>query len=328
MRRTLGLACVVVLALATVVRAAPLDLTQLSADAKWAAHLDMDALNAASIPQKVRQEILEKHPEAEKHLEMVCDVWNFDPRTDLHGITIYGTQVKKNSGVAIVHAKVDQELLNAKVQQAPSYQVSAYGKYKLHSWLHAPGSKRERNMTGTFYKPDVMVFGASADEVKAALDVLDGTKPNFAGKQSGLNLSIPAGSILVAGATGLADVELPCKSPLVKQADMITMAIGESQGSLFVVVQFVAKSHEIAQQMKTILDGGLALATMARSDDADAIKILNAVKVVVADKAVTIEGWAPVDAVWTQMQKEAAKMKAAHEAWSRDGKPEHCPVGK
>ena len=33
------------------------------------------------------------------------------PMTDLHSITIYGTQLKKDTGVAIIHAKVDQKLL-------------------------------------------------------------------------------------------------------------------------------------------------------------------------------------------------------------------------
>jgi hypothetical protein len=330
MRKTLGLglAIAVVLGWAAVVQANPLDVNQLAADAKWAAHLDMDAFNASSLPQKARQQLLEKHPEAERHLAMICDVWNFDPRTDLHGITIYGTQVKKNSGVAIVHAKVNQSMLTEKVKQAPNYQMSAYGKYELHSWLHAQGSKHERGLTGTFYKPDIMVFGASADEVKAALDVLDGAKPNFSSKQSGLSLSIPVGSILVAGATGLAAADLPCKSPLVKQADALVLAIGESQGEVFIAAQLVTKSAEIAQQVKTVLDGGLAMATLAKSDDANALKLIGAVKVTAADKAVTVEGRAPVDAVWAQAQKAIAKAKEAHKGWGHNEKPAACPLEK
>ena len=189
----------VVLGFVAVVRAEPLDLKQVSADAKWAAHLDVDALHASSLFQKAREQMLKEHPEAEGHLAMFREVWKFDPAKDLHGITIYGRQVKKDTGVAIVHAKVDQNLLLEKAKQAPDHQVSTYGKYELHSWIHAKGSKHERSMTGAFYKPDVMVFGGSAEEVMAALDVLDGTKPNFAGKEPSLGGSIPQGAILVAG---------------------------------------------------------------------------------------------------------------------------------
>jgi hypothetical protein len=336
MRTRLALAIAVVLSLAVVLgptraaRAEPLSLEQIPADAKWAAHLDVDALRASSLPQKARQQILANHPEAEKHLAMACDVWNFDPRTDLHGITIYGSQIKRDTGVAIVNAKVDQKLLAEKVQQAPNYQATKYGKYELHSWTHAKGSSRERAMTGTLYKPDVLVFGASADEVKAALDVLDGTKPNFVShaSESGLSLSIPTGTILVAGVTGLADVVLPCKSPLTKQADSIVLAIGESQGNAFVVGQIAAKKTEIAQQIKTVVDGALALATLANADDADAIKIVNAVNVSVSDKTVNMECRAPVDVVWAHTQKAIAEAKEAHKQWNAHGIPGQDPAGK
>jgi hypothetical protein len=317
-----------VLGVAAAVRAEPLALQQISADARWAANLDMDAFNNSSLPRKARQAILEKHPEAEKHLSMVCDVWNFDPRTDLHGITIYGTRMKRNTGVAIVHAKVDKKMLLDKVQMAPNHSSSKYGEYELHSWTHAQGSKRERAMTGTFYKPDVMVFGASADDVKAALDVLDGKKANFTAKETGLSLSIPAGAIFVAGAAGMGDIDLPCKSPLAKQADAIVVAVGETQGDVFVVGQVLVKKTEAAQQIKTAIDGGLALALLANVDDAEAAKIINAVKVSLADKAVNVEWRAPVDAVWAHAQKTAAKAKEAYRHWREHNKAGSCPSTK
>jgi hypothetical protein len=325
MQRTLGLAIAVVLGFVAVVRAEPLDLKQVAADAKWAAHLDVDALHASTLFQKARAELLRKHPEAEAHLAMLRDVWKFNPCTDIHSVTIYGRQIKKDTGVAIVRAKVDQNLLLEKAKLAPDHRVSTYGKYELHSWIHAKGSRHERGMTGTFYKPDVMIFGASADEVMAALDVLDGTKPNFAAKESGLSLSIPPGAILVAGATGLADVELPYKSPLTKQADALVLAIGENQGEVFVVGQLTVKQADVAQQIKTVVEGGLALAALAHSGDADAIKMVNAVKVTAADKAVSVEGRAAVDAVWAQVQKECTKRAAAHKDGRHHGAPDHHP---
>ena len=171
-------------------------------------------------------------------------------------------------------------------------------------------------MTGVFYKPDIMVFGASVDEVKAALDVLDGKKPSFVGTESGLSLEIPPGTVLVAGATGLAEANLPHKSPLAKKADAIVLAIGENEGNVFVVGQLVAKQPEIAQELKTVLDGALALAAIAKSDDADALELIHAAKVTVADKAVSLEWRAPVEAVWDQGQKACAMWKASQEGRS------------
>jgi hypothetical protein len=327
MRRTLGLAIAVVLGFVAVVRAEPLDLKQVAADAKWAAHLDVDALHASTLFQKAREELLRKHPEAEKPLAMLAEVWKFNPVTDLHSITIYGKQIRKGTGVAIVRAKVDQNLLLEKAKLAPEHQVKTYGKYELHSWIHAKGSKHERGMTGTFYKPDVMIFGVSADEVTAALDVLDGTKPNLADKEPALSLATPPGTILSAGVGGLADTDLPCKSPLVKQADSLILAIGESQGQVFVNGMLTAKQADVAQQVKTIMDGALALATLAHNDDAESLKLINAVKVTIADRAVVVEARAAVDDVWAHMQKAMAK-KAAHKDGRHHGAPDHHPVEK
>ena len=250
------------------------------------------------------------------------------PCKDLHGITIYGRQLKKDTGVAIVRAKVDRQRLVEKAKLAPDHRLSTYGKYELHSWIHAKGSKHERSMTGAFYTSDVIVFGGSAEEVMAALDVLDGTKPNFAAKEPSLSASIPQGAILVAGVTGLGDANLPCKCPLAKQVDSLGLAIGEYQGQVFVEGKLTAKKADVAQQMKTVAEGALALAALVHNDDADAVKLIGAAKVAVADKTVSLQWSAPVDAVWAQLQKCIAKAKAMHKDWRHHGKPDGCPLGK
>ena len=99
----------------------------------------------------------------------------------------------------------------------PEYKTSQYGKYELHSWVK-DGKKHEN---AAFFQPDVIVFGTSLDEVKAALDVLDGTKPNIAAKAEGLVAALPPGTILVAGAHDLGEADLPVESPLSKQADSV-----------------------------------------------------------------------------------------------------------
>jgi len=330
MHKTLGLALVAVLGLASLVRAEPVNLQQISADAKWAVHLDIDALRATSVAKKAADKVVEKHPEIQGHLAMVQSVVRFNPCTDLHSVTIYGRQIRPNAGVAIVRANVDKALLLDKAKLAPEYRMSSYGKYELHSWVHAKGSKHERTMTGAFYKDDVLLFALSADEVMAAIDVLDGKKPNFAGKETGLltNSTLPSGAILVAGAIGLDGVDLPCKSPLVKQLNSLVLVAGEDQDNLFVQGHLVVKDAEVAKQLKSVADGAIAMALLAKSDDADAVKLINAVKVTVADKAVVVEGRASIDAVWAHVQKAVAEAEKAHKNWRHHGKPEGCPLGK
>ncbi|MEN6405030.1 MAG: hypothetical protein ABFC77_01020 [Thermoguttaceae bacterium] len=307
MRKTLALTIAAFLGLVATVRAEPLDMNRVSADAKWAVHLDVDALHASSLFQKTRQKVLEKHPEAAAGLAMVREVWKFDPCTDLHGITVYSSQLKKDTGVAIVHAKVNQPFLLERLKQASEHRVSTYGKYEVHSWLHAKGCRRERYMAGAFFKPDVLVFGGSSEEVMAALDVLGGVKPSYAGKGLPSGGKIHPGAILVVSAIGLGDLELPCKSPLSKQVESLVLATGESDGKIFVEGTLAAKKPETAQQLKAVGDGALALATLLHGEDTALLKLISALKLTATEKTVSLEGSASVDDVWNRLQELVEK---------------------
>lgn len=327
MRKSLGLAFSVVLAFSTAVGAAPLEMKEVAADAKWAAHLDVDALMASTIVQKARAQMLKDHPETEMHLAMVRAIWKVDLTTDIHGITVYGTRLKKGTGAAIVHAKVDQALLLERGKLAPEHRISTYGKYELHNWVHAKGSKHERAMTAAFFAPDVMVFSTSAEEVMAALDVLDGTKPNLAEKEPSLVGLAPEGSFFVGGMIGLNGVELPCQSPAAKQAESMLIAAGEKEGEVFVETKLSMKTPEVAQQMKTAVNGAVALAALAKSDDPDAMKIINGTKVGVTDKVVGVAWHGSADGLWVHLEKLIANKMASHKAWATND-PNHCPLKK
>jgi len=319
----------VVLGLAGTLRAEPLDLEQVAADAKWVAQVDFDAARASSVLHNAIEHLMQKHPDAKEHLAAVREIWKFDPRADLHGVTIYGTQIKKDTGAAIVHAKVDQQLLLEKARKAHEHQASDYGKYELHTWKHKhpKGPEHGRMMTGVFYKPDVIVFG-SLDEVKAALDVLDGAKPNLAGKDSPLAGAVPQGAILVARAVGLAEAELPCKSPLIRQMDSFALAVGENQDESFFEGKLTVKRTELAQQIMAVVEGVRAMSALAHGGDAEAMKIINALKVSAGDKSVGVEWRAPAKKVWEHLRKmgEMEEGRKARKAWHLLGKPDRCPV--
>jgi hypothetical protein len=323
MRVYLGLAMAAVLCIAGSARAEPLNLNQVAEDSKWVAHLDVDAMRTSSVVQKAHEMIKKNHPEAVQHLARVREMWKFNPCTDLHGITICGSQLKRHTGVAIVHAKVDQQVVLEKAKQAPEHRVSTYGSHELHTWIHAKGTKMERAMTGTLYKPDVLVFGGSTADVMAALDVLDGKKPSLAGKSSPLAGPVSPGTIFTARAVGLADADLPCKSPLVKQIESLSLAIGENQNESFIESKIAAKQADVAEQLKSVIEGGRAMALLMHGDDAEAAKLLNAVKVTAADKVVSVDWKAPADAVWAHVQKMKEIIKK--KGWPPHGVPFHHP---
>jgi hypothetical protein len=271
-------------------------------------------LMASRSMQKFHEMVLKEHPNAESALAMMRTVWRFDPTKDLHGVTVYGTQFKKDTGVAIIHAKVDQKFLLDLVNAAPQHKTEKHGKYDLHTWLK-DGTKPQY---ATFFQPEVIVFANSTDELKAALDVLDGTKPNMASNHT--NTPVP-GVILVAAVKGLGDAQLPLQAPLCKQVDSLFLLVGENEGQVFVHGALKVKDAEVAEKIKAVVDGALAFASLAKMDDAEVRKLIDAVKVTLADNnVVKLDAEGPVDAVWAQIEKEAAKKKAEierHHAWLR-----------
>ena len=204
---------VAVLGFAGLLRAEPLDLKQVDAEAKWAIHVDFDAARASTVLTKAYQFAAQKHPKIEKRLAEVREKWHFDP-AQLQGLTFYGLKFKKGEGVAIVHAKLDEQMLLEKAKKAPGHQTSKHGKYELHTWTQDAGSKHERSLTAVFFRPDLLLFGGSQSEVAAALDVLDGTKPSVAAKMPSLAETIKPGTVLWAGARDLSEIKIPPQCPV------------------------------------------------------------------------------------------------------------------
>jgi hypothetical protein len=303
MRRVLGLALAIVLGFVAAGRAAPLDLKQVSGDAKWVVHVDFDAVRASKLFEKAWKSAAERFPDAEAQLGMLKAMWNFDPSTDLHGVTIYGTQFKRDTGVAIINVKIDPDVLIEAVKLAPDYRTSTYGKHEIHSWLHAKGAPWERTFAGVVLKPDVLVLGASIEEVMAAIDVSEGKMAGAVEKAAMVGGAIPAGAIVVAGAAGLADAKLPVQWPAAKQAESLTLVVGEDKNEVFVQGKLVVKDAEAAQHAKALADKALAAATLVHHEREELLKLIGAVKVSAADKAVNIAGRAPVEAVWAAIEK-------------------------
>ncbi len=233
MRVSASFVCVLVLTMAGLVRAEPLNPKQVPADAKWLAHVDADVMRTSVVVDQGMKErgdavkaLIAKVPD----LSALCEA--IDPAKNVKGITVYGTQFKPG-GVAIVSANLAEAALNSLsegVQKLPDHATTSHGSHELHTWTHAKGTPHAHAVTAVYVEPNILVFGTSVDEVKNALDVLDGAKPNIVGK-SALAAPAPAGALVFARVAGLGTLKgLPVDSPIIKQADVIGLTIRQVGG--------------------------------------------------------------------------------------------------
>jgi hypothetical protein len=318
----IGLGLALLVGLAALTQAAPLDLKNVPADAKWLVHVDVDAIRASTVAKQVWHKGLEMHKDAEKHLAQLHDRLGLDIRHDLHGVTLYGKKFVEHTGVAIVNAKMDQKLLLDKAAKAPDHKVTKFGSYDLHSWT-AKHHGHTRTVWGAFYKPDWLVFASSEGELKAALERLDGNGPEL-DKHSPLAGRVRPGATFLARAVGLAESDLPTRCVVAKQVESARVSMGEHEGESFFYAKIVFNSAETADQVRAVVEGFKALAGLHTGDDPQAKKLVDALHVTLRDRTLRLHWTAAAGDVWQQIEKHAKWMAEHHgkTGWPWPQKPD------
>jgi hypothetical protein len=283
--------------------AGPLDPAHVAADAQWLVHADADAMRQSGVLAKAFQVFIERNPGIKifvAGLDKSREIIGMDPRKDLHGITAYGKKLGQEEGVLILVADVDQKLLQQIVKQALDYRAVSHGPYEIHCWTHRDNRGR-RPVAGAFYKPNVLVFSGSPEEVKAALDVLDGKAARLEAS-SPLAASAPAGTMLLGRATGIDKAKLPGDPPFAKQLRDLHLVFGESKGKIVFQGKLTLNSAEAANLVRDVLQGLRALALLAAGDDAATKALAGAFRVSAEAQSVDFE--VPIEALWEHVQKD------------------------
>ena len=273
---------------APLVCAEPLVSQHVSADAQWLVHIDVDAIKTGSVARAVGALWL-KLPGGAEHLRRAGAVVGLNPAEDLRGITIYGRRYAEPAAVVVLRATVDRERLMAFLQGTPGFRTQPYGDHELVEWTANPGKKDEHTVTGSFHGPGVIVFGRDGDEVRKALDVLDGRSPGLGEDDLLSPGNVAPGTMIQARAVDLAEVELPFKSPLVRKSKRFCVALGEHEGEAFAAATATTESTETAEQLRAVVEGLLAMAELEFDSDEQVTRLLETVKVSSDGKTVRVE---------------------------------------
>jgi hypothetical protein len=301
--KILGLLLTVVCAWTACVQAGPLDLRQVPAGAQWVAHVDVDTMRGPAVFGKAFEAVAEHWTDVPERLQCLRDEFGLDLANGLHAITLYGNHFGDPTGVLIANVEVEQGALEGKMREAPGYKTEKHASHTIHSWADEHGP-----LAGVFYSPSVLVFARTTAEVIAALDVLDGKSPNLASpnpasKNSPLAAKVPVGATFVGRALGLADADLPWKSPLLKQSESVTTAVTVTKDTVACEVRLVTKSAEAAPMVKDVINGGIAMLTLQVGPNPGLAELSKAIKIDVADKVVTVTWHAPIADVWSQAER-------------------------
>ena len=99
----------------------------------WVLHVDCDGMRPTAIGQFLLAEM--DKPEAQAKFAAFQTIFNFDPRKQLHGLTLYSTGKAPEDGVLLVYADFDPERLVTMAKAAKDYQSTTYKQHVIHNWI-------------------------------------------------------------------------------------------------------------------------------------------------------------------------------------------------
>jgi hypothetical protein len=248
--------------------AGPLQRTDVSADPTWVVHLDCDSLRSTPIGQYLLAEM--EKPEAKAKLAAFQTMFSFDPRKQLHGLTLYSTGKVPKDGVLLVYGDFDPDRLIAMVKGAQDYQATPYKQHVIHNWI----DDKKKAVNGV--KPRVfaanqgvhiLVLSQQETRVAQALDVLDRAAPNLAASGAFAQLTANGSSGIIQAAARKLDI--PDSTPnaaIFRLAKAARLQVGEGQGQLKATLSLETNDPDVAQQIATVGQGLVALMRLQQSN--------------------------------------------------------------
>jgi len=303
---------VLALTVAPVAFAASIDQKDVAASPAILAHLDCDALRTSAVGQSILSQ-----SDVQDKLAAVAALFNFDFRTQLHGLTVYTTDAHPKDGVLIVYADFDPNRLITLAKAASGFSSTTNGSHVIYSWLGDKKKSKDSEPPRVFgaISGHRVIFGQGESQLTEALDVIDGKAPSLSGKN--LLPETDSGESILAEAVVLKfDFDTADQNAAIfKMSKSVRLKLGEVGSNMAATLRFEAKDSNTAIQISAVAQGLLAILKLQQSDP-NALKLANAIAIKQDGAAVTLTLSTPSSDL-IDMIKEGQK-KAAEKAEKAD----------
>lgn len=294
--------------------AGPLNPSAVPANAKWFAHMDVEAAVKSKMGSFLRENKALFRIEG---LDAVERDLGFDPLKEVRGVTIFsssslGEDEEEPTLVAATSALVEQKAEELSAKQPGFRKVSSAG-LTYFSWDDDDETKYAAVLPGKGADERLVVFAPDEAGLRAAAAVVSGKKPGLAANSPLLATAPRAGSFLY-GAVSSIKAEQEEGDPgaaVLRQSERGTLDVGEAGDEMFADLTLAAKGEKEAANIGQVAGGLLALGRMVAGEDPDMkplVEAANAITISVEGRNVMLRGRYPVE-------KASAALKAmAHKA--------------
>jgi hypothetical protein len=205
-------------------------------------------------------------PDAQAKFAAFQTIFSFDPRKQLHGLTLYSAGNAPEDGVLLVYADFDPERLVTLAKAAKEAKNTPYKKRVIYSWIDE--NKQARNGVkpptyAAFQGSRVVIFSQQEARVARALDVLDQAVPNLSTNTVFPQLGARRNRSIIEGSARKLD--LPDSAPnaaIFRLAKSVRLEAGEANGQITATLSLEMSDENVAQQAAVVVQGVLALAKL------------------------------------------------------------------
>ena len=268
-------------------QAAKVDKINISKDAKFAAHLDLDAFRASEIGttmlKKMRQDF--SLPEGSEKLDALVEIIGFDPLTAFQSATLSGNGEEDN-GILVVKHKATSTKLLAFMKLDEHYRKTEHGKHEIHG--AGDRGDGERGYV-SFVSDTTAVLAPSREQAAKAIDLVNG---KGAARQVPPSLDMISKKAKSVFLMAYADVESLKEhiddlnvNQMAKQAALV---LGESDGKLVLSLAVDAYNADTAEQMEAMVNGLIGFARLGQEENPEIKDVLKGLKVTRNEATVSI----------------------------------------
>lgn len=300
------------LATASTINAAPLQRADVPAGSIWLAHADCDGLRPTVVGQYILAEL--DKPEAQAQMAALQAIFSFDPRKQLHGLTLFSTGSKPEDPVLLLYADFDADRLTTLAKAAKDSQNTKHNDHVIYNWIDEKKPEKDGvqpRIYASICGKNTIVFGQQEAPVAAALDVLDHKSPALAASAFP-QLGKAGGTSLIEAATEKLDaVTKDPNAAVLKLAKRIQLQLGEANRQVTGRLVLEAGDEGVAKTMSSVAQGLIGLMKL-QTDKPDNLKLADALAIAQDGTTVTVSLTIAAEDVVAGMKADAErKAKAA-----------------
>jgi hypothetical protein len=161
--------------------AAPVNLKNIAKDAKWVAHVDINALTENEgfdiVSEMLNSDMVKDLcPDEDKMAK--CEM-KIEKMKKINSFTLYGSTLERGRGVFIYNGVIDILEAQEKIEKYKPKTVTLENGASVYFWGKSKSKSKNKSLY-TFQSDDnTVLFASDKDDLKNAIDVINGTKPSL-----------------------------------------------------------------------------------------------------------------------------------------------------